>query len=200
MDVNSPPNENLTPAANENPAEIVDEETSDDESWTYPSGSIKGLKEKEDKPPLLDLDNLERATGKIYTSREDELDDGFKDAGYWIGIWMTLEEIRKHVWSYKGVISESSLLNADMFDNDRRRAIKDKVERFLRINGEQLIINDYYFTSKGGYIAWVKTDPRLVAEMHRRAAKSAIKDFRTMTFIPKLACDRKSTLNKLLMG
>ena len=200
MEEASPFNEDDSPDANAHPEENPQEESSDEEAWTYQSGVIKGLKKKKDKPPLLDLDNLDLPKGKIYTTREEELDEKFKDAGYWIGILMTLAEIRKHVWSYKGEISETSLLYADMFDNDRRRSIKDKVETYLRINGEQLVIHDYYFTSKGGYFAWVRTDPRLVAEMHRRAAKSAIKDFRTMTFIPKLACDRKSTLNKLLMG
>merc|ERR1711954_192316 len=111
-----------------------------------------------------------------------------------------LTKLKKHVWSYKEVVNETSLLYADLYDNDRRRSIKDKVERFVRINGEQLNIEEYYFTTKGGYIAWVRTDPRLVTEIHKRAAKSALRDFRTMTFIPKLAQDRKSQVDALLMG
>ena len=55
-------------------------------------------------------------------------------------------------------------------------------------------------TSKGGYIAWVKTDPRLVQEIHRRAQKSALKDFRTTIFVPKAARDRKSSIDRLLVG
>merc|ERR1712081_70802 len=72
--------------------------------------------------------------------------------------------------------------------------------RFVRINGEQLEIQDYYFTTKGGIIAWVRTDPRLVAEIHKRAAKSALSDFRTCTFVPKLARDRKAKIDNILMG
>merc|ERR1711954_636513 len=133
-------------------------------------------------------------------TREDELDDQFKDAGFWIGILMTIQEIRKHIWSYKEVTTETALLYADVVDNDRRRAIKDKVEKFVRINGEQLNIEEYYFTTKGGYIAWVRTDPRLVSEIHKLAAKSALRDFRTMTFIPKIALDRKARVDALLMA
>merc|ERR1712081_17378 len=62
------------------------------------------------------------------------------------------------------------------------------------------VIEDYYITSKNGYIAWVKTDSRLVAEIHRRAAKSALNSFRTTLFVPKSARDRKTTIDKLLMG
>merc|ERR1711954_632288 len=132
-------------------------------------------------------------------TREEELDDQFKDAGFWIGILMTIQEIKKHIWSYKEVVNETALLYADVYDNDRRRAIKDKVERFVRINGDQLTIDDYYFTTKEGYIAWVKTDPRLVSEIHKRAAKSGLKDFQTMTYIPKIARDQKSRIDALLM-
>merc|ERR1712081_53255 len=72
--------------------------------------------------------------------------------------------------------------------------------RFVRINGEQLEIQDYYFTTKGGIIAWVRTDPRLVTEIHKRAAKSALSDFRTCTLVPKLARDRKAKIDNILMG
>merc|ERR1711954_102088 len=58
----------------------------------------------------------------------------------------------------------------------------------------------YYFTTKGGIIAWIRTDPRLVAEIHKRAAKSGLSDFRTCTFVPKLARDRKAKIDNLLMG
>merc|ERR1711954_118282 len=36
--------------------------------------------------------------------------------------------------------------------------------------------------------------------IHRRAAKAALKDFCTATFVPKLACDRKGKIDELLMG
>merc|ERR1711954_446952 len=85
----------------------------------------------------------------------------------------------------KGVINDTSVIYADIYDKNRQKAIKDKVEKKIRINGDQLIIEDYYVTSKGGNIAWVKTDPRLVQEIHRRAQKSALKDFRTTIFVPK---------------
>merc|ERR1712082_229872 len=72
--------------------------------------------------------------------------------------------------------------------------------RFARIHRDQLDIEDYYVTSKNGIIAWVKTDPRLVIEIHKRAAKAQIKDFRTTNFVPKFARDRKAKVNNILMG
>merc|ERR1712081_31942 len=62
------------------------------------------------------------------------------------------------------------------------------------------IIEDYYVTTKNGIIAWVKTDSRLVTEIHKRAARSQIKDFRTTNFVPKFARDRKAKVNNILMG
>merc|ERR1711954_160321 len=100
----------------------------------------------------------------------------------------------------KGVINDTSVIYADIYDKNRQKAIKDKVEKKIRINGDQLIIEDYYVTSKGGYIAWVKTDPRLVQEIHKRAQKSALKDFRTTIFVPKAARDRKSSIDRLLVA
>merc|ERR1711954_6758 len=37
-------------------------------------------------------------------------------------------------------------------------------------------------------------------EIHIRAAKSQIKEFRTTTFVPKIAWDRKAKIDGLLMG
>merc|ERR1711954_242735 len=42
-------------------------------------------------------------------------------------------------------------------------------------------------------------DPRMVVEIHRRAARSSLKDFKTCTFIPKIAHDRKAKVDSLLM-
>merc|ERR1711954_285534 len=57
----------------------------------------------------------------------------------------------------------------------------------------------YYVTTRGGIIAWCKLDPRMVIELHKRSAKAKLKDFRTATFIPKIARDRKSAVDKVLL-
>merc|ERR1711954_513079 len=80
------------------------------------------------------------------------------------------------------------------------KAIKDKVEKNIHINTQQLLIDEYYITSKGGIIAWIKTDARLVSLIHQRAAKSSLKSFRTTLYIPKLARDRKASADRLLMA
>merc|ERR1712082_266665 len=72
--------------------------------------------------------------------------------------------------------------------------------RFARIHRDQLDIEDYYVTTKNGIIAWVKTDSRLVTEIHKRAAKSQIKDFRTTNFVPKFARGRKAKVDNISMG
>merc|ERR1712081_31161 len=102
--------------------------------------------------------------------------------------------------SHKEPLQDSSVLFADIYDRDRQKAIKDKVEKNIHINKQQLLIEDYYITSKGSIIAWIKTDARLVSLMHQRAAKSSLKSFRTTLFVPKLARDRKSSADRLLMA
>merc|ERR1711954_102166 len=117
-----------------------------------------------------------------------------------VGIVMSIDDFRKYIWSNKEDLSETSVVYADKYDKNRRKAIKHKVEHNIKINGDQLDIEEYYVTNKRGYIAWIKTNSRLVSEIHRRAAKSALSSFRTTLFVPKSARDRKTTIDKLLMG
>merc|ERR1712081_122334 len=53
---------------------------------------------------------------------------------------------------------------------------------------------------KGGLICWVKMEPKMIVEIHKRAAKAASNSFRTATFVPPLARSRKTALDKLLMS
>merc|ERR1712081_139130 len=78
-------------------------------------------------------------------------------------------------------------------------AIKHKRERNLWVNTDQIEITKYYITTNKSIIAWLNLDPRWVNELHRRAAKSSLKDFRTCTYVPKLARDRKLAVDSLLM-
>merc|ERR1712081_38329 len=165
----------------------------------YPSGKIEGMKETKRKPPLIDLEKLENQIKKIYLGRDDELTDEFEEAKRWVGIVMEIDDFRKFIWSHKEPLHDTSVLFADIYDRDRKKTIKDKVEKNVNINTKQLLIDEYYITSKGGIIAWVKTDPRLVSLIHQRAAKSSLKSFRTALFVPKLARDRKSSADRLLM-
>merc|ERR1711954_283216 len=95
--------------------------------------------------------------------------------------------------------SDQSVLFADKYDPDRRKSIKFKVERHLYENSQQINIEEYYVTTRGGLIAWCKLDPRMIVELHKRAAKAKLKDFKTATFIPKIARDRKYAIDKLLL-
>merc|ERR1711954_477647 len=151
--------------------------------------------------PMLDLDNLGMPKAPIvHSSREEELTFDFQEAGKWGGIIMTIGDFRKYIWSNKEDLSENTVVYAIKYDKHRRKAIKHKVESNIRINGEQLDIEDYYVTNNKGYIAWVKTDHRLVAEIHRRAAQSALNSFRTTLYIPKAARDHESAIDCLLLG
>merc|ERR1711954_471262 len=114
---------------------------------------------------------------------------------------MEIQEFLEFIWSGKREgEADTSIINADKFDKARRKTIKFKVERNLRINCMQLDILDYYITTKGGLIAWLKLDPRMVAEMHKRAAKAALSEFRTANFVPKIARERKASIDGILMG
>merc|ERR1712081_57364 len=112
---------------------------------------------------------------------------------------MGMHEFKKFIWSNKNIISEHSMINAHCYDKDRRKTIKWKIEKYLRINDKQIDILDYYITTKGGTIAWVKLDPRIISEIHRRSARAAIKDFRSLTFIPKIVRERKQAVDELLL-
>merc|ERR1711954_282568 len=117
----------------------------------------------------------------------------------WIGIIMTIDDIKKFIWSYKKEQNENSMLFSDVYDKDRRKAIKHKVEQNLYVNRRQLDIQEYYITTKGAIIAWIKTDPRMVVELHKRTARAPTKEFKTSNYIPKLARDRQTSATKMLM-
>merc|ERR1711954_235965 len=124
---------------------------------------------------------------------------GFKEAGNWIGFVMEEEDFTKFVLCDNRHESVQSILSADKYDRHRRKSIKFKVERNMRIQTTQLNIIEYYITQRKGLIAWVKTDPRLVTEIHWRAAKAMLKDFKTCTYILNIARERKNCIDKLLL-
>ena len=74
-----------------------------------------------------------------------------------------------------------------------------KCQKFLYLNQQQIEINNCYFTTKGGLIAWVKLDPVVVKEVHRRAIKASSNNFRTAHFIPSIARERKASADKILL-
>merc|ERR1711954_554577 len=89
---------------------------------------------------MLDLDAL-NPEAKIFESREDELTEGFEDAKKWFGLIMTLQEFRSFIWSNKGPLSDNTVLYAIKYDKQRRKCLKNKVERYIKINGDQLAID-----------------------------------------------------------
>merc|ERR1711954_268233 len=132
------------------------ESETDDESWAYAAGKAIELKQKGNKPPLIDLDALPNIKGKVYKNRNEKLDGEFGEAAWWVGIVMTLEDFAKFIWSDKRPDeSETTILIAHKYDKNRQKAIKFKVEKHLYINKQQIEILDYYLTTKNGYIAWV---------------------------------------------
>merc|ERR1711954_627510 len=95
--------------------------------------------------------------------------------------------------------NDAAILNAIKYDRNQRKEIKFKVEWNIYVNRSQIDIEDYYITNNKGLIAWIKLDPCMVGEIHRRAAKASLKDFKTCTFILKIARDCKARVDSLLM-
>merc|ERR1711954_124416 len=163
----------------------------------YKAGRAIGVEPSRPPPPLIDLDNLGAKQGQVFNSQKEEVDFAFNDASKWIGFIMKMEQFRKFVWDKRE--NDTSVLFADKFDPDRRKTIKFFVERHLYVNSQQIDIQEYYITTKGGIIAWCKLDPRMVVELHKRSAKAKLKEFKTATFIPKIARDRKIAVDKILL-
>merc|ERR1712081_141083 len=109
---------------------------------------------------------------KTFKSKDEGIKFEFKEAANWIGIVMTIDDIKKFIWSYEEEHNENSMLFSDIYDRDRQKAIKHKVEQNLNINRRQLEIDEYYIITKGTIIAWIKTDLRMVTELHRRATRA----------------------------
>ena len=95
---------------------------SDDEDWAYPEGKTLGIKRK--KPPMIDLEKLGSSSQRTFNTQEEELRFEFSEAGKWIGILITIEDVKKFIWSYKEEHDENAMLFADVYDRDRQKAIK----------------------------------------------------------------------------
>lgn len=70
-----------------------------------------------------------KTSGKTYTSKKAEINNEFSEAGWWLGLFMEMSELRKFVWCDKREDSDQSILFADMYNNNRHKAIKYNVEK-----------------------------------------------------------------------
>merc|ERR1712081_17399 len=133
------------------------------------------------EPPMLDLENMQKKQSK-YKSQKEEIVDKFDDANNWLGLKMEIEEVRKYTWNHKTNKKESdhTILYGDAYKDDREEAITAKLEQSAWINKKQIVIHNFYFTTAGGLIAWVKLGKVLVKEIHSRAIRAASKNFWTI--------------------
>ena len=113
---------------------------------------------------------------------------------------MVIEDFIKCLYCENKNESQQTILYAHKYDPDRREAIQIKIETQSYINRQQLQIEEYYITTKGGITAWMKMDPRIVKEIMKRAAVAQNKEFKTAVYVPPLAHDRKKSLDDLLLA
>ena len=90
---------------------------------------------------------------------------------------MSMQEIREFVYCEDKKCTDYTLINADRFNRHQKNAIKFKCQKFLYINKRQKESISYNFTIKGRLIAWVKMDPLMISEIHKRVAKNSSNDF-----------------------
>merc|ERR1711954_202956 len=149
---------------------------------------------------MLNLEKLHKTQTK-YNSQKEEVVDKFYDANNWLGLKMEMEEVRKYTWNHKTAKKESdhTILYGDAYKDDREEAITAKLEQSAWINKKQIVINDFYFTTAGGLIALVNLGKVMVREVHNRAIRASSKHFRTINYTPKLARDRQTSLDKILL-
>ena len=60
---------------------------------------------------------------------------------------MDIADIRKFVFCDAKKESDHTLINADIYVEDRKEAISAKVEENLYINRTQVVVEKYYFTT-----------------------------------------------------
>ena len=119
-------------------------------------------KNNKERPPLLNLDNLGKKPGKAHSIVKEELEEEFEEAGNWVGIRLTIEELQKYIWcKFRKQETDQTLLFAHRYDKDRRETIAHKIEKFLWIHSSQVEILEYYMTNRNGIIAWMKLDRRM---------------------------------------
>ena len=80
--------------------------------------------EKAKKPPLIKLESLGHMKSKSFATRNDEISDSFSDTAWWVGLTMEIHDFHKFVWCENRDASDLTILNADMYDENRRKTIK----------------------------------------------------------------------------
>ena len=150
------------------------------------------------RPRRKDFDNLEKE--KInHELTIDEIDYEFEEAPKWVGVVMEEEDWLPYLYEDDRTLAWASILNSDVYFENRVCAIKGKIEVFAKIHTKDMLILDHYVTTTGQVVAWVKTTPNRVQEIIRRAATIRNDRFKTKIFVPKMARARKADIDKTLL-
>ena len=137
---------------NEQEASDSSSEESEKEEGSWSMKILKNSKnptEKKNKkhpnadkqPPMIDLESLGKPNGPKYNSKQEEAEANFKGSKHWLGVKMTSNDIRKFVWCDSKHESDYTLINVDIYDENRKEAISAKVEVDLWINCRQVTID-----------------------------------------------------------
>ena len=128
------------------------EEENNLKSLNAPRGRKKSAKPKT-------LSHKEECTNMMNLSRQK------------VGITgLTIDNIKK--WALSDVeLTERQILFEREGESAREDAVADILANVLHIfPGEvERNLKEVYITTKGAIIAWIKTDPRMVVELHKRA-------------------------------
>ena len=87
-------------------------------------------------------------------------------------------------------------LKCQSCDSAQRNAVSKKIENNTSLHYEDIIIHEYYVSTKNGYIFWMRMDAHNVDLILKQTSKVPSKVFKAVPFIPDIARAQKRGLIK----
>ena len=151
------------------------------------------------RPQRIDFDSVKNHKEPSHELTVEEIEHEFGEAPKWAGLVMEEDDWLPYFFPEERKLPWSTLLNGAVYDENRKEAVKGKIEIFAKIHCGDFMIKNLYVTTNNQVVAWIESTENRVRELFKRAAQVNNKKFRTKVYVPKMARQRKNDIDKILL-
>ena len=152
----------------------------------------------QERPKRIDFDKRAKKDN-LHEMTVEEIEQEFGEAPKWFGLVMEQDDWLPYFFPEERLLPLATLLTGIVYDENRKQAVSGKIELQAKIHCGDFLICNLYVTMIGQVIAWVEATENRVQEVFKRAAQLNSKNFKTKVFVPKLARERKSDIDKIML-
>ena len=152
------------------------------------------------RPSRIDFDARRNPKEPKHELTVEEIEEEFGEAPKWAGLVMEQEDWLPYFFPEERNLPWSTLLTGAVYDENRKQAVRGKIELQAKIHCGDFLIKSLYVTMNGQVIAWIESTENRIRELFKRAAQINSRSFKTKVYVPKMARQRKADIDKLLLG